>query len=244
MGAKEDLELDFKRLFGRCYDVVKFPLAQAEMPRLFNNLIEPGVQRVVVEMTRRGYSCASWFSGGATMVLPCAGVGAQDLTVHLGDNSEYVGNPAVRDDLLGRAFMHLPPAPEGPLVTMAAFEAAFGEHAKTLLSWARNYAQLVGECESAIKTCKELIAMINTAGQLRRMCPEMVQYLPEEKRLALEMQPRTSAVPHDWSAFPRNRVYRMVETMAKCWMIPRGDDRYAQKRITEHQPNEWASVKG
>lgn len=87
------------------------------------------------------------------------------------------------------------------------------------------YAEFLVWCSAAAK-CDErqteargviddIIKMLSTAGQLRRMVPELVQYLPESHRRAIADQLRASPFPVEWAAYPKDKVDRLLAALAE-----------------------------
>lgn len=65
----------------------------------------------------------------------------------------------------------------------------------------------------------DLLEMCVTAGQMRRMVPDLLKYLPPEKVQCLHNQVRASTLPFEWAAYPREMVDRATTYMAKCHIL-------------------------
>jgi hypothetical protein len=235
---KAELRRDFELLFGRCYALMPCPIAGTYLPALYNNLVPEPYKKAAVEMMARGYNCELWFLRTVEFVVPVNNI---KMTFCLTIDDVPGGRPPAT--IFDRLFMQRPRSsktqPYGDVST-AELELAFGEHGKPLLDWGWQYATLVNECFTAWDTAAEIIEMTSTAGQLRRMVPEMLQYLPDEKRTVLERQVRSSAIPHEWTYYDRRRVRDMLTTMAKCWLMPKHER--IHRTITDHAPDTWARI--
>jgi hypothetical protein len=62
---------------------------------------------------------------------------------------------------------------------------------------------------------RDISKMLSTPGQLNRMVPELVQYLPARTRIALADQTRKSPYPPLWAAFDKSRVETMLACLAE-----------------------------
>lgn len=102
--------------------------------------------------------------------------------------------------------------------------------AEDLLSWLGTTKKLGAECALAFPTFMELLRMCSTAGQVRRVLPELVDFMPSTVKLILGKQTRASNVPFEWSAFDRSRVEQLTNTMAKCMLLAHNTD----------DPHSWA----
>jgi hypothetical protein len=98
--------------------------------------------------------------------------------------------------------------------------AFFGVHAAGVLDWMRTSLEDAREVHNARKVLiEDLLEMCVTAGQMRRMVPELLKYLPADKVQCLHNQVRASSLPYDWAAYPREDVERATTYMAKCHML-------------------------
>lgn len=235
LGVQErnDLLSDFERLFARCYKVFPFPIPVHDLPRMYNMLIDRPLRDTVSDMTRRGYPCHTWFEMHASMTVQLAG--RRSLILHFGQPSSVF---PMRDALLLKAFML---RPDARVLSYDDVEWAFGDHTHPLIEWASNYAQLVFECKQAWATCQEIIKLVKTAGQIRRMVPEMVQFLSPPRRAVVATQTRSSALHYDWAAYDRKRVFAMLQAMSKCWLMPPKEDGAPYPTMADSEPHERAA---
>lgn len=128
------------------------------------------------------------------------------------DNAGYFwGAPQQSDHVsLDRVYSRVPKAPE-------------------LMEWLETTRTLGAECALAMVTFLELLRMCSTPGQVRRVLPELVDFMPTKIKLLLGKQTRASNTPFEWSAFDRSRVEQLTNTMAKCMLLA----------FNENQPHTW-----
>jgi hypothetical protein len=94
-----------------------------------------------------------------------------------------------------------------------------GSDADAFLAWMRETAQLRDELHNAAKVIKDVFTMAKTAGQIKRMVPDMLQYLPEELRKACEEQKRSSILPFEWAPYDKSAVDAMILTVSKGHLL-------------------------
>ena len=122
-----------------------------------------------------------------------------------------------------------------------------------LLQWARDAATMDEELQNAVKVLNDIFGMIKTAGQLRRMVPELFQYLPPEQRASFEGQKRVSTLPFEWTPYPRDCVEKMITTVNKCHLLhgmakpsmaqaTLDSDQFSWASLREEEPEEEASA--
>jgi hypothetical protein len=104
-----------------------------------------------------------------------------------------------------------------PVKTMVEY---LGQHkCDEVIQWARDTAVLYDELKSAQTVVKDVFTMAKTAGQVKRMVPELLQYLPLAKRQAFEEQKRSSTLPFEWAAYPKDAVEKMTITVSKGHLL-------------------------
>ena len=104
-----------------------------------------------------------------------------------------------------------------PVETMVEY---LGQHkCDEVIQWARDTAVLYDELKSAQKVVKDVFTMAKTAGQVKRMVPELLQYLPLAQRQAFEEQKRSSTLPFEWAAYPKDAVDKMTITVSKGHLL-------------------------
>jgi hypothetical protein len=94
-----------------------------------------------------------------------------------------------------------------------------GPQFEDFLVWVKNSAVLYDDLITAKHTLHELFGMAKTAGQIKRMVPELMQYLPAAQRLAFEDQKRSSAVPFEWAPYPKDRIEVMLAAVNKGHLL-------------------------
>lgn len=109
------------------------------------------------------------------------------------------------------------------------------EDAKTFQDWCEQTAAIGRKIDEAWWTIDRLFSMASTAGQLKRMAPDLLRYLPENLQRAANMQDRRSRLPPEWTTFPRGNVHNMVTLVATCYMLdpkvlyPHGEKQYSHE---------------
>lgn len=112
--------------------------------------------------------------------------------------------------------------------------------AESMLEWMETCAQMFGELKSAKRILEDIFKMAKTAGQIKRMVPELMQYLPEKNRAAFEDQKRSSTVPFEWAPYDKSKIGDMLLQVSKGHLLtgmgkPRNDSSVCS---LEHQT--WA----
>lgn len=87
-------------------------------------------------------------------------------------------------------------------------------------SWVADVKQFHREAFSAYGTCKKIVRMASTPGQLRRMMPDLLDRLGARAQKLLKDQKRASSMPFEWAEFPREPVYAAEALIAKCHLLP------------------------
>jgi hypothetical protein len=85
--------------------------------------------------------------------------------------------------------------------------------------WIRRCVDLQVEIENAVKQTTTVLTMANTAGQLKRMVPDLLRYLPREYTESAAKQERRSALPYAWASTPREPIYAALNTLAKAALL-------------------------
>lgn len=105
--------------------------------------------------------------------------------------------------------------------------------ATNFFKWLEDATQLTVDITDGRATFQAIMDMVSTEGHLRRMVPELYRLI----RSSPNPQTRASAVPYEWSAFPRQRVDQLVSIMAKCQLLPESEVKWSD--IGEHT---WAVI--
>ena len=120
------------------------------------------------------------------------------------------------------------------LLTMETCRADFSKFEmgsiKPLEDWVRTIRQFDTEAVEALACFEDIMTMANTPGQIRRMVPELQQYM--KPTMQLKMGARDSPLPRrivgpggeliksGWAEYDKEKVQRMCHTLAKCFLIP------------------------
>jgi hypothetical protein len=97
--------------------------------------------------------------------------------------------------------------------------------AAEFFKWLDEAVVLSNDINTALETYRDIMKMARTAGHLRRMVPELYGLA-----LGLNQGPsRTSAVPYEWSSYPRRPVEWLTHTIAKCLLLPESEARWSKR---------------
>jgi hypothetical protein len=105
-----------------------------------------------------------------------------------------------------------------------------------MMSWMKAAAEMTIRQDDAVKTVTETVAMLSTAGQVRRMVPELVQYLSSTMQERVMEQQRNSPFPEQWAAFDKARVERLTCELAAGHLF-KG---MAKRKTYRHGSFSWA----
>jgi hypothetical protein len=94
-----------------------------------------------------------------------------------------------------------------------------GNEAEATLDWMANCALYIDEVKEARTVIGDIFEMTETADQLKRMVPDLLQYLPEAVRRAYEEQKRASSLPFNWAAYDKRSVDRMILAVSKGHLL-------------------------
>jgi hypothetical protein len=93
------------------------------------------------------------------------------------------------------------------------------EDTAAFLDWIYQTAELRDELNNARQVIKDVFGMVRTAGQIKRMVPDLLQYLPDSLRQAYDEQKRASSLPFEWAPYPKGNVERMILTISKGHLL-------------------------
>lgn len=99
------------------------------------------------------------------------------------------------------------------------FEVLGHGQATKLGEWATTASELGVQCIEAKQTIKAVFDMVKTAGQLRRMVPDLIQYLPDYMQKELANQERKSPFPDPWAEFDKSKVERLLVVLARGHLV-------------------------
>ncbi len=166
-----------------------------------------------------------------TFAIPELGLG---MRLQLADDSgQFVKRP--------RAGAHAMPhilirGRHTPALSWGAFTRHLSEtEAKSVLDWANVVCEYTTRHREAIGTIEDICKMLSTTGQLRRMVPELVGFLPPHSQAALAEQTRASPFPAQWATYPKDRVERLVTCLAEGYLV-----RGISKRSVDSNYYSWA----
>jgi len=117
------------------------------------------------------------------------------------------------------------------------------EKAAQFFEWVEACAIMDDEIFNAQETIEQIFAMVKTAGQLRRMVPDLFKYIPEDAQDAFAEQKRSSSLPYEWAAYDRDRVERMLGTFHKCSLLKGLEKPSMAKASREDDAFSWATTR-
>lgn len=88
-----------------------------------------------------------------------------------------------------------------------------------VLTWMKQCAIMRNELILANQTIQDVFGMAVTAGQIKRMVPDLLQYLPEHIRKAYEEQKRASNLPFEWAPYPKANIDVMMAAINKGHLL-------------------------
>ena len=194
----------------------KFPPALFDAMKVCNvygytpNTYEASAIRVVVQHGGKHYSSQimlNWMPGELSVRKPVR------MTTQMRASNPHVLEVRQRIGHNASSVVH------GILVSPADYENFLGEHTETFLEWITSTAKLRIELIEAKQTIDNLLSMAKTAGQIKRMVPDLLQYLPVDLRKAYRDQVRASSLPFEWAPYPRDRVERLLTALGKGHLL-------------------------
>lgn len=106
------------------------------------------------------------------------------------------------------------------VIPLRVFESALGEaRAVEFKEWAQAAALCQAKHDRAKETIGDLTRMTSTYGQLRRMVPDLANYLGPQARLALYSQDRKSPFPPEWAAYPKDNIEHLLLALAEGHLL-------------------------
>jgi hypothetical protein len=87
------------------------------------------------------------------------------------------------------------------------------------IEWMNMTAEMYDELRLASRTLTDIFTMAKTAGQIKRMVPDLMQYLPQAQREAFEEQKRSSTVPFEWAPYPKENIDKMLLQVSKGHLL-------------------------
>lgn len=106
--------------------------------------------------------------------------------------------------------------------------------------WVENAAMLRTEVWEAREVLNKVIAMASTAGQLQRMAPDLMRYLPSDYQKAAAKQQRRSQLHADWATTDRAKVREAITVVAKAYLLDPHPNMYSHFGASDADDNSWA----
>jgi hypothetical protein len=114
----------------------------------------------------------------------------------------------------------MPSAEADRVIPLRVFESALGEaRAVAFKEWAQAAALCRAKHDRARATLGDLTRMTSTYGQLRRMVPDLANYLGPQARLLLDSQDRKSPFPPEWAAYPKDNIEHLLLALAEGHLL-------------------------
>lgn len=199
--VRNDILKDLDSIFGRAVHFLEFPLADPEDQR---KLVLARINDQAVLDSLDAICVSDW----SDFLLNSRRM----------NTVRVEGWPQIH--LVSAVPLHGIPA-DGDSISVERVNQRLGaKKAMALLGWLEQATVLDKEIEAATETVDDILKMVRTAGQLKRMVPELIKHLRPEHQKLLAKQSRTSAVPYEWSAYPRVAVENATNTVAKCLLLP------------------------
>lgn len=95
------------------------------------------------------------------------------------------------------------------------------EEAAIFAAWLEESSSMYARILNARTVLKDLLDLAGTAGQLNRMAPELVKYLPAEPQAILRQQVKRSPLPAEWATYDRDKLKDAMDLLAMCHLMPR-----------------------
>lgn len=111
---------------------------------------------------------------------------------------------------------------------------------KEFTDWVDVCRQLHGEIADGLEVFEEVKSLVHTPGQLVRLIPEFIQYLPEHIRQRLGT--RQSALPEGATTIDHRRVTGLANTLAKCYLMPKPEGRESREFSQAILDHSWVTT--
>jgi hypothetical protein len=154
----------------------------------------------------------------AQAVIPRLGVGVRFALLNRHGDRRYMdwpqGGPHKRalHKYGGTDFRH---------IEWEAIEAVLPDKEKqdAFVEWCHTAAKISDDHLKAYKTISDVLGMLTTAGQLKRMVPELVLYLDASSQYNLSEQTRASPFPEKWAEYPKDRIEQLLAALAQGHLL-------------------------
>jgi hypothetical protein len=217
LGLKKEIKVEIDDLLGRIIPAMPCPMDEAQIENFWNGMLPRDIQDAYYRLLKANFATGSLTSPWGIMVID---VGPFEAMVHLHSEDRLLVIPAEMQKRLSRRdarynykeYIYRPDRES----LFHSCPIVFNDFIK----WAMQWASTERDFNDAYDTICKLIDMCSTVGQLKRMVPDIADYLPPEKQLMIRNQQRASSMPYDWATFERSKVDQALNAMAKCYLLP------------------------
>ena len=95
------------------------------------------------------------------------------------------------------------------------------DEAAIFTAWLEESSSMYARILNAREVLKDLLELAGTAGQLNRMAPELIKYLPAEPQSILRQQVKRSPLPAQWATYNRDNLKDAMDLLAMCHLMPK-----------------------
>jgi hypothetical protein len=88
-----------------------------------------------------------------------------------------------------------------------------------MVGWFDNCDRMARRIPTAYQTLKSIMEMVTTPGQLTRMAPDLLRYLPSEYESRAAKQKRRSSIPNAWYSLDRAAVQDAIDLLGMCYLL-------------------------
>lgn len=209
--GKQEMKAEISTLLGRGIGAFPCPLTDDEITEFWNSTIPPEFLEHYVALKAANFNMRSLESGEGRIYIHGLGEVVR-LIIH--SRSEMLVTPAeIRRRMPGYT------STSEHMILSAEEVRRLHPAGHKLTEWCELSAGLLNEAVLAYNTLCAVIEMCSTVGQLRRMVPDLVDYLSVEKQAVIREQQRASSLPAEWAAYPREPVHAALCTCAKFHLL-------------------------
>lgn len=207
---KDSIKKEVDNLLARGYAFYKFPLrTREERLKVLLSRVDPRLVEAHALLKDNGYSMQQ-ISGVSISYIPAGGMKEQINILHSdADPPEYFpAHPAYRDYA------------KKPFTEEEVAKVLSPERAHDISMWATDARRYWKEAIAAQKAVAGVLKITNTGGQLRRMFPELIDWLSPNLKKKVSEQKRASSLPYEWAGMARPPVYAASALLSKCYLLP------------------------
>jgi hypothetical protein len=226
---KESMKKDINKLLGRIITAHASPLSPSQTSDFWNHSLPREYYEAYLLLEKQGFNINSLTHYSQAMWIRVEGDRfIKYMSITNFDQQMMIVPDSMRQRLrMDDKRERYAPSPD---ILEKACPIPYSE----FLEWAVNSAKIVEQHNTALDTANQLIDMCSTVGQLRRMVPDLADYLPRDKQDILRNQSRASSLPHDWAAFDRACVDIMLTAMARNHLLPDGERNWSGYQDVSH----------